>query len=85
MMVAVAPSPPPCRAAGCARAPVIGALGGFATPLIVSPARTTTSRSFAYYFVLDLGIAAVAWSKDLAALNVIGFAATFIVATAWRC
>ena len=42
---------------------VIGALGGFATPLIVSTGSDNHVALFAYYFVLDLGIAAVAWSK----------------------
>jgi len=62
---------------------VIGALGGFATPLIVSTGSDNYVALFAYYFVLDLGIAAVAWSKTWRPLNLIGFAATFIVATAW--
>jgi uncharacterized membrane protein len=62
---------------------VIGALGGFATPLIVSTGSNNHVALFAYYFVLDLGIAAVAWSKTWRPLNLIGFAATFIVATAW--
>ncbi|HSC65629.1 MAG TPA: DUF2339 domain-containing protein [Caldimonas sp.] len=62
---------------------VIGALGGFATPLIVSTGSDNYVGLFAYYFVLDLGIAAVAWSKTWRPLNLIGFAATFIVATAW--
>jgi hypothetical protein len=38
---------------------------------------------FAYYLVLDAGIAAVAWSKTWRLLNLVGFVATFIVATAW--
>ena len=62
---------------------VIGALGGFATPLIVSTGSDNYVALFAYYFVLDLGIAAVAWSKTWRPLNLIGFAGTFIVATAW--
>ena len=33
--------------------------------------------------MLDLGIAAVAWSKTWRPLNLIGFVATFVVATAW--
>jgi uncharacterized membrane protein len=61
----------------------IGALGGFATPLIVSTGSNNYVALFAYYFVLDLGIAAVAWSKTWRELNLIGFVATFVVATAW--
>jgi uncharacterized membrane protein len=62
---------------------VIGALGGFATPLIVSTGSDNHVALFTYYLVLDAGIAAVAWFRTWRSLNLIGFAATFIVATAW--
>jgi uncharacterized membrane protein len=62
---------------------VIGALGGFATPLLVSSGSGNPVALFAYYLVLDLGIAAVAWHKTWRALNLIGFAFTFVVGTAW--
>jgi uncharacterized membrane protein len=62
---------------------VIGALGGFATPLIVSTGSSNHAALFTYYLVLDAGIALVAWSKTWRLLNVIGFVATFVVATAW--
>ncbi len=62
---------------------VIGALGGFATPLLVSSGGGNYVALFSYYLVLDLGIAAVAWHKTWRSLNLIGFMATFLVATAW--
>ncbi|MCE9660668.1 MAG: DUF2339 domain-containing protein [Burkholderiales bacterium] len=62
---------------------VIGALGGFATPLIVSTGSDNATALFAYYLVLDAGIAAVAWHRTWRSLNLIGFVATFVVATAW--
>jgi uncharacterized membrane protein len=62
---------------------VVGALGGFATPLIVSTGSNNHVALFTYYLVLDAGIALVAWSKTWRLLNLVGFAATFIVATAW--
>ena len=62
---------------------VIGALGGFATPLLVSTGSGNHVALFSYYLVLDLGIAAVAWHKTWRALNLVGFVATFLVATAW--
>lgn len=62
---------------------VIGAIGGFATPLLVSSGSGNYIALFSYYLVLDLGIAAVAWHKTWRSLNLIGFAATFLVATAW--
>jgi uncharacterized membrane protein len=62
---------------------VVGALGGFATPLIVSTGSDNAAALFAYYFVLDVGIAAVAWFRTWRSLNLVGFAATFVIATAW--
>jgi uncharacterized membrane protein len=62
---------------------VVGALGGFATPLIVSTGSDNAAVLFAYYFVLDAGIAAIAWFKIWRPLNLVGFVATFVVATAW--
>ncbi|MFZ2652903.1 MAG: DUF2339 domain-containing protein [Burkholderiaceae bacterium] len=62
---------------------LIGALGGFATPLLVSTGAGDHVALFSYYLVLDLGIAAIAWHKDWRVLNLIGFFATFLVGTAW--
>lgn len=62
---------------------VIGALGGFATPLLVSTGSGNHVALFSYYLVLDLGIAAVAWFKTWRSLNLIGFAATFGVGALW--
>ena len=62
---------------------VIGALGGFVTPLIVSTGSDNATALFTYYLVLDAGIAAVAWFKTWRSLNLVGFFATFLVATAW--
>ncbi|MBI5718362.1 MAG: DUF2339 domain-containing protein [Burkholderiales bacterium] len=62
---------------------VVGALGGFATPLIVSTGSGNHVALFSYYLALDLGIAGVAWFRHWRALNLIGFIATFGVATAW--
>ncbi|MEO7336484.1 MAG: DUF2339 domain-containing protein [Caldimonas sp.] len=62
---------------------VIGALGGFAAPLLVSTGDGNHLALFSYYLVLDLGIAAVAWHKTWRSLNLVGFFATFVVATAW--
>ena len=62
---------------------VIGALGGFATPLLLSSGSGNHVALFSYYLVLDLGIAFVAWHRHWRALNLIGFVGTFVVATAW--
>jgi uncharacterized membrane protein len=62
---------------------VIGALGGFATPLLVSTGSGDQVALFSYYLVLVLGIAAVAWFRTWRVLNLVGFAFTFIVGSAW--
>ena len=62
---------------------VIGALGGFATPLLVSSGSGDHVALFSYYLVLDLGIAFVAWHRNWKLLNLIGFAGTFLIGTAW--
>lgn len=62
---------------------VIGALGGFATPLLVSTGGGDQVALFSYYLVLDLGIAAVAWFRTWRVLNLIGFIGTFAVGSAW--
>ena len=62
---------------------VIGALGGFATPLLVSSGSGDHVALFSYYLVLDLGIAAVAWFKTWRLLNLVGFVFTFAVGGLW--
>jgi uncharacterized membrane protein len=62
---------------------VVGALGGFATPLLVSTGGGSHVALFSYYLVLDLGIAAVAWHKTWKPLNLVGFLFTFVVGTTW--
>jgi len=62
---------------------LIGALGGFATPLLVSSGSGNHVALFSYYLVLDLGIAAVAWFRNWRLLNAVGFVFTFGVAAAW--
>lgn len=62
---------------------VIGALGGFAAPLLVSTGSGNHVALFSYYLVLDLGIAAVAWVRTWRSLNLIGFVGTFVIGSAW--
>ncbi|HSW07827.1 DUF2339 domain-containing protein [Aquabacterium sp.] len=62
---------------------VIGALGGFATPLLVSTGSGDHVALFSYYLVLDLGIAAVAWFRTWRVLNLVGFVCTFVIGSAW--
>lgn len=61
----------------------VGALGGFATPLLLSTGGGSHVALFSWYLLLDLGIAAIAWFRAWRALNLIGFAFSFGVGTAW--
>jgi uncharacterized membrane protein len=62
---------------------VVGALGGFATPLLLSTGSGQHVPLFSYYLVLDLGIAAIAWYRHWRVLNALGFICTSGVAIAW--
>ena len=62
---------------------VVGAVGGFAAPLLVSTGQGNASVLFAYYLVLDLAIAAIAWWKRWRPLVLVAFVFTWVVATAW--
>ena len=84
MMVAVAALSAALAVLQDARAlAVIGALGGFAAPLLISTGSGNHVALFSYYLVLDLGIAAVARHRTWRSLNLIGFLGTFIVGSAW--
>jgi len=61
----------------------IGFAGGFAAPILVSTGQGNHVALFSYYLILGVAIAGVAWARAWRALNLLGFFATFAVATAW--
>jgi uncharacterized membrane protein len=61
----------------------IGFAGGFAAPILVSTGQGDHVALFSYYLILGIAIAGVAWARAWRALNLLGFFATFGVATAW--
>ncbi|WP_296508989.1 DUF2339 domain-containing protein [Rhodoferax sp.] len=61
----------------------IGFAGAFAAPLLVSTGQGSHVGLFAYYLLLGTGIAVVAWLRAWRALNLLGFFATFGIATLW--
>ncbi|WP_323740757.1 DUF2339 domain-containing protein [Caenimonas koreensis] len=61
----------------------IGFAGGFAAPILVSTGQGNHVSLFSYYLLLGVAIAAIAWLKAWRPLNLLGFFATFGVATAW--
>ena len=62
---------------------VTGAVGGFLAPILASTGEGSHVMLFSYYAVLDAGILFVAWHKAWRVLNVVGFAFTALIGTAW--
>jgi uncharacterized membrane protein len=62
---------------------MIAQVFGFAAPLLASTGQGSHVGLFSYYLVLNLAVAGVAWFKAWRALNLLGFAFTFGVASAW--
>ncbi len=61
----------------------IGFAGGFAAPILVSTGQGNHVGLFSYYLLLGVAIAVLAWIKAWRALNLLGFFATFGIATVW--
>jgi len=62
---------------------VVAALGGYATPLLLSTGGGAIAMLLGYDFVLGLGVALVAWFKHWPRLNLIAFSFTALIASAW--
>lgn len=61
----------------------VGFAGAFAAPLLVSTGQGSHVALFSYYLLLGVAIALLAWKKAWRALNLLGFFATFGIATLW--
>jgi uncharacterized membrane protein len=57
--------------------------GGFAVPVLLSTGQGSHVGLFSYYTVLNLAILFIAYQRSWRILNIVGFVATFGVATAW--
>ncbi len=62
---------------------VLGVVGGFLAPVLVSTGSNDHVALFGYYAVLDLAILGIAWFKAWRMLNVLGFLFTFGIGTLW--
>lgn len=62
---------------------VAGALGGFATPVLLSTGGGSHVALFSYFALLNTGILGIAWFKAWRPLNLIGFFGTFLIGLAW--
>jgi uncharacterized membrane protein len=61
----------------------IGFAGAFAAPILVSTGQGNHVALFGYYLLLGVAIASIAWLRAWRALNLLGFFATFGIATVW--
>lgn len=62
---------------------VLGLLAGFAAPILVSTGHGSHVVLCSYYALLNLVIFGIAWWRSWRVLNVLGFVATFGIATVW--
>ncbi len=62
---------------------VVAFTGGFAVPVLLSTGQGSHVSLFSYYSVLNLAILFIAYKRSWRILNLVGFIATFGVATAW--
>ena len=60
-----------------------GIVGGFVSPILTSTGSGSQVALFSYYTLLNAGILAIALKRSWRALNLLGFAFTFIIGTAW--
>ena len=62
---------------------VLGLIAGFAAPILISTGAGSHVVLFSYYALLNLAILAIAWRKAWRVLNLLGFAFTWVIGTAW--
>jgi uncharacterized membrane protein len=62
---------------------VLAFVGGYLAPVLISTGSGDHVALFSYYAVLNLAVLAIAWFRPWRALNLVGFAFTFAIGTAW--
>ena len=62
---------------------ILGFIGGFLTPILLSTGVDNEAGLFGYITLLDLGVLALAFSKQWRSLNYLSFAATVLMVAAW--
>jgi uncharacterized membrane protein len=62
---------------------VLGFLGGYLAPVLISTGSHNHVALFSYYALLNAAVFGVSWKRSWRALNLVGFAFTFGVGTAW--
>lgn len=62
---------------------VLGFLGGYLAPVLISTGSGNHVALFSYYAVLNAAVFAISWRQSWRLLNLLGFAFTFGVGLAW--
>lgn len=62
---------------------VLGFLGGYLAPVLISTGSHNHVALFSWYALLNAAVFAVSWKRSWRLLNLVGFAFTFGVGTAW--
>lgn len=62
---------------------VLGLIGGFLTPILLSTGVDNETGLFGYIALLDAGVLALAYSKQWRSLNYLSFISTVLMFTAW--
>jgi uncharacterized membrane protein len=62
---------------------VLGFLGGYLAPVLISTGSANHVGLFTYYAVLNAAVFAISWKQAWRLLNLVGFFFTFGVGTAW--
>lgn len=62
---------------------VLGFLGGYLAPVLISTGSANHIGLFSYYAVLNAAVFAISWRQSWRLLNLMGFAFTFGVGAAW--
>lgn len=62
---------------------VLGFIGGYLGPVLISTGSGNHVALFSYYAVLNSAVFAIAWIRPWRALNLVGFGFTFVVGTLW--
>lgn len=62
---------------------ILGLIGGFLTPILLSTGKDNETGLFTYIALLDAGVLALAYFKQWRVLNYLAFGATVLLAASW--
>jgi len=62
---------------------VLGFIGGYLAPVLISTGSGNHIALFSYYALLNTAVFGIAWFRPWRALNLVGFAFTFVIGTLW--